>query len=37
MLSALWVRFLDAPTALLLPLTGLAAGFLASLLSMGRK
>ena len=33
----LWVRFLDAPTALLLPLTGLAAGFLASLLSMGRK
>jgi cell division protein FtsX len=36
-LSALWVRFLDAPTALLLPLTGLAAGFLASLLSLGRK
>lgn len=36
-LSALWVRFLDAPTALLLPATGLAAGFVASLLSMGRK
>ncbi len=36
-LSAFWVRFLDAPTALLLPLTGLAAGFVASLLSLGRK
>jgi len=36
-LSALWVRFLDAPTALLLPLAGLAAGFAASLLSIGRR
>jgi cell division transport system permease protein len=36
-LSALWVRFLDAPEALLLPLVGLAAGFVGSLLSMGRR
>jgi cell division transport system permease protein len=36
-LSALWVRFLDMPTALLLPSIGLAAGFVASLLSVGRR
>ena len=36
-LSALWVRFLDAPTALLLPVVGLAAGFAGSLLSLGRR
>lgn len=36
-LSALWVRFLDPSTALLLPLVGLAAGFLASVLSIGRQ
>jgi cell division transport system permease protein len=36
-LSTLWVRFLDLPTALLLPLVGLAAGFIGSLLSMGRR
>jgi len=31
------VRFLDAPTALLLPLAGLVAGFLGSVLSLGRR
>lgn len=36
-LSTLWVRFLDLPTATLLPLAGLAAGFLGSLLSLGRR
>jgi cell division transport system permease protein len=36
-LSALWVRFLDLPTALLLPVVGLAAGFAGSLLSLSRR
>ncbi|MGH9369846.1 MAG: cell division protein FtsX [Thermoanaerobaculia bacterium] len=36
-LSMLWVRFLDAPTSSLLPLAGLAAGFVGSLLSLGRR
>lgn len=36
-LSVLWVRFLDLPTALLVPLAGLVAGFLGSVLSLGRR
>jgi cell division transport system permease protein len=36
-LSALWAQFLEAPAALLLPLIGLAAGFVGSLLSLGRR
>ena len=36
-LSALLVRFLDAPTAFALPLVGLAAGFAGSLLSLGKR
>lgn len=36
-LSALWVRFLDTPTLLMLPLVGLAAGFVASVMSIGRR
>jgi cell division transport system permease protein len=36
-LSTLWVRFLDPSTALLLPLAGLLAGFLGSVLSLGRR
>lgn len=36
-LSALWVRFLDPSTALLLPAVGLVAGFLASVLSISRQ
>ena len=36
-LSALLVRFLDAPTALALPVVGLAAGFAGSLLSLSKR
>lgn len=36
-LSVLWGRFLDPPVALLLPAVGVAAGFLGSLLSLGRR
>ena len=36
-LSVLWVRFLDAPTALLVPLAGLVAGFIGSVLSLSRR
>ncbi len=36
-LSVLWVRFLDWPTALLLPTLGTGAGFLGSVLSLGKK
>ena len=36
-LSVFWVRFLEPSVALLLPLIGLAAGFVASLLSVGRR
>ncbi|HEY7728171.1 MAG TPA: hypothetical protein VID50_06920, partial [Candidatus Eisenbacteria bacterium] len=36
-LSTLWVRFLEPSTALLLPLAGLFAGFLGSVLSLGRR
>ena len=36
-LSLFWASFLDWPTALLLPLVGTAAGFIGSLLSLGRK
>jgi cell division transport system permease protein len=36
-LSVLWVRFLDLPTALLLPAVGLVAGFVASVVSIGRR
>jgi cell division transport system permease protein len=35
-LSLFWVGFLDLPTALLLPTVGAAAGFIGSLLSLGR-
>jgi cell division transport system permease protein len=36
-LSLFWVGFLDFPTALALPAVGAVAGFLGSLLSLGRK
>jgi cell division transport system permease protein len=36
-LAALWGRFLDTPTAVALPLVGLAAGFAGSLLSIGKR
>jgi cell division transport system permease protein len=36
-LSLFWVGFLDWPTALALPAVGAAAGFLGSLLSLGKK
>ena len=36
-LSLFWVGFLDLPTALALPAVGAAAGFLGSLLSLGKK
>lgn len=36
-LAAVFGRFLDPPTALLLPLVGLLAGFVGSLLSVGRR
>ncbi len=36
-LAVLWVRFLDAPTALLVPLAGLVAGFVGSVLSLGPR
>ena len=36
-LSIFWTRFLDWPTALALPLAGLLAGFIGSVLSLGRK
>jgi cell division transport system permease protein len=36
-LSVLWGRFLEPPVALLLPAVGVAAGFLGSLLSLGRR
>ncbi len=36
-LSLFWVGFLDLPTALALPGIGAVAGFLGSLLSLGRK
>jgi cell division transport system permease protein len=36
-LAAIWGRFLDLPTALALPLAGLLAGFVGSLLSLGRE
>lgn len=36
-LALFWVSFLDLPTALLLPAFGAGAGFLGSLLSLGRK
>ncbi len=36
-LSLFWVNFLDWPTALALPLLGTAAGFLGSVISLGRK
>jgi len=36
-IAVLWVRFLDAPTALLLPVAGLVAGFLGSVVSLSRR
>jgi cell division transport system permease protein len=36
-LSLFWVGFLDFPTALALPAVGAVAGFLGSLLSLGKK
>jgi len=36
-LSVLWVGFLDPAVALLLPLAGMAAGFLGSMLSLGGR
>lgn len=36
-LSLFWIGFLDLPTALALPAVGAAAGFLGSLLSLGKK
>ncbi len=36
-LGLLWARFLEWPLAILLPALGAAAGFLGSLLSLGRK
>ena len=36
-LSLFWVGFLDLPTALAIPAVGAAAGFLGSLLSLGKK
>jgi hypothetical protein len=36
-LALFWVGFLDLPTALALPAVGAAAGFLGSLLSLGKK
>ena len=36
-LSVLWVGFLSVPTALLLPAAGAAAGFIGSILSLGRR
>lgn len=36
-LSVFWTGFLDWPTALLIPLAGMAAGFLGSVLSLGRR
>ena len=36
-LSLFWARFLDWPRAALLPIAGTAAGFLGSVLSLGRK
>jgi cell division transport system permease protein len=36
-LSIFWTRFLDWPTALALPLAGMLAGFLGSVLSLGKK
>jgi cell division transport system permease protein len=36
-LASLWTRFLDPPVALAVPLVGLAAGFVGSVLSLGRR
>jgi cell division transport system permease protein len=36
-MGLLWARFLDWPLALLFPVVGLIAGFLGSLLSLGKK
>jgi cell division transport system permease protein len=36
-LNLLWARFLDWRLALLLPILGAAAGFLGSVLSLGKK
>jgi len=36
-MALLWARFLDWPLALLFPVVGLIAGFLGSLLSLGKK
>ena len=36
-LSVLWVGFLSVPIALLLPAAGAAAGFIGSILSLGRR
>ncbi len=36
-LAVLWVGFLSVPTALLLPAAGAAAGFVGSLLSLGKR